>query len=163
MQRLLWLVCFVIMPLCLPAQPSLPVRGYSVRLFLTNGGKTTGELLAAGTDSLWLLSRNRVLALPLPIIQRVQIPERGLGREKLFFWTVAGGLVSGIALAGACSTVEGCNPGGVFASTLLMWGLVGGVSIALTQPTSISLEPQPIELIRFARFPQGLPPGFRPR
>jgi hypothetical protein len=141
------------------AQHRRSVFGAKVRLVRYDGLRSSGELLAAQGDSLWLLASGAMYAVPLDKLQDVQVRRPGIDAVGILGWALVGGLVTGRALTAACSTVaEDC--GGVFVGTMLSWGLVGGIAAAITRSPHRWLSPGAAALAPYARFPQGLPPGF---
>lgn len=144
------------------AQHKPPLLGSTVRLTMSDGGRLSGELLAAQRDSAWLLEAGGVIrAISLHDLYGVQVRGRGMDSEKILLWTLIGGTVTGAALTAACSSVsDGC--GGVFVGTMLSWGLVGGIAAGITRSPHRRIDPRPEALAPYARFPQGLPPQFTP-
>ena len=141
------------------AQPDQKPTGATLRFVMRDGARHAGELLAAQDSSAWLLQRDETRPILLRDVARVQVRGQGLGPVHLLIWTAVGGVATGAALTGACQTVsEGC--GGVFAGSLLIWGLVGGLAAAITGSPHRWIEPQPNKLAPYARFPQGLPERF---
>jgi hypothetical protein len=143
------------------AQHRRPLLGSQVRLELYDGSGMSGELLAVQQDSVWLLVRGEMRVIPLGGLERVQVRRPGIDATDILLWTVVGGAATGGALTAACSSVsEGCGP--VFVVTLVLWWLVGGIAAENTQSPDRWLRPDSAALAPYARFPQGLPPGFVP-
>lgn len=146
------------------AQRLESVFGSRLDLDLRGGQRLSGELLALQRDSLWLLpSRGEMRVVALRDVTRAQVPQRGLTAGGVMAWTLIGGLVSGTLLTAACSSVEGAGCGGVLPAVMLSWGLVGGISAALSGSRMRPVGTDPRSLAPYARFPQGLPDGFVPR
>jgi hypothetical protein len=125
-----------------------------------------GELIAAEPARLWLLGKEQVFEIPLSSIEEVRVRRHGFTAGKAYLWTVLGAVVTGGALAGACSTVEGTSGcGSVFALVAGIWLGVGGLASAAMSRSSSTRIPRPKAeaLSPYARFPQGLPEGFDPR
>ncbi|SHK91260.1 hypothetical protein [Rhodothermus profundi] len=136
-------------------------RGYSIRLYVEQGQQLKGELLAVTQDTLWLLTDAEIRPLRLESISQVQVRYPGIRRSHLMRWSVIGGGVTGIALTGACMSVsEGCV--GVFALSMGLWLVAGGVAALFTHPPHLWVVPDSQALVPYARFPQGLPPSMRP-
>lgn len=144
------------------AQARATVRGASVRLTRVDGGRVSGELLAAARDSVWLLDRREMTALPLTLVRSVQVRRPGLGPSGILIWTLVGGAATGAALTAACESFT-ADCGGIFVGTMISWGIVGGISAAITRSPHRRLAPEAPALAPYARFPQGLPPGLSPR
>ncbi|MBI1966673.1 MAG: hypothetical protein HYS40_01670 [Gemmatimonadetes bacterium] len=118
----------------------------------------TGELIAASSDSLWVLADSGLASLPLAAADHVRVQRHNFGGGKGLVWTLIGGVVTGGALTSACSSVQG-DCGGVFVAVAVMWGLVGGVSsLSLEASSKTTIAGPPWEGLRpYARYPQGLP------
>jgi hypothetical protein len=146
------------------AGPHQPRRlGSRVQVvFVRDAPRATGELLAVRQDSLWLLAPDQMLAVPMAQVRQVEVRRPGLNAGGVLIWTLVGGLLTGGALTAACSSVEDASCGGVLPAVLLSWGIVGGITAAATGSGTRRLPAQPPALAPYARFPQGLPPGFRP-
>ena len=118
---------------------------------------------AVGTEQLWILEPTRVREVPLREVDQVRVRLHGLDGKRAWTWTLAGAVLSGAALATACSQVEGdTNCGAVLAVSLLPWAAVGGLSAAGLEKSSRLLVRAPdLEALRpYARYPQGLPEGL---
>jgi hypothetical protein len=116
-------------------------------------------LLAAGRDSIWVLSRGAAVAVPVRDVQKASIQRHSWPPKKGLLAGAIVGVVSGIGMAAACSTEsEGC--GGVLVGFTLMGVIWGGVAAAsLSSSWQWRFEPPVADSLRkFARFPQGLPP-----
>lgn len=108
-----------------------------------------GELIAVTPDSLWVLSPGGgdIVALP------------DLVGGQMVGWNSQYGNVGAAAILGTLSTISN---GWFLFLTAPMW-VVGGSLAAASQsrhPIIRALPPRWMELRRFARFPQGLPPGI---
>jgi hypothetical protein len=145
------------------AQQSKSVHGVRLEVDLRAGPRMSGELLAVERDTLWLLpSRGRLGSVPLADVTRAQIPHHGVTRKKILLWALAGGVVTGAALAAACSSVDEGDCGAVFPITLVSWGIVGGISALATAPAMHPITADAATLTSYARFPQGMPEGYSP-
>lgn len=146
------------------AQALPPVLGSAVDVQGRTGNRLRGELLATTRDTLWVLGANGLVATPLASVLRVRIPYTGgVSRSKVGLWGLVSGITTGVLLTGACATVEDADCAGVLPATLLVWGIVTGVSVALAgQPSAAEFRPTQFEALRaYARFPQGLPLQYR--
>jgi hypothetical protein len=148
------------------AQPAPEVLGRSVKLELGWGTPSAvgGELLAARSDSAWVLTQHprRVVAVPMAAISVATVRRHGLTAGRGILWGLAVGVVSGVGLSVACSQVQtGCgNIALAGAVTGLALGGLSAVSFAVSSQWRIS----PVtadSIARFARFPQGPPVGLR--
>jgi hypothetical protein len=146
------------------AQPGENVRGRQVELRLGGGTahQLKGELLAVDRDSAWVLSKNQVVSVPMASVYSATVRRHGLTAEKGLIWGLAVGVGAGLGLTIACSSVDdtsGC--GGVLPASALLGLAFGGLG-ALSLGPSSRWRFQPVvaeSLARYARFPQGLPPG----
>jgi hypothetical protein len=116
-----------------------------------------GELIAVGPERIVVLDEG-VREVPLAAVEKVEVKRHGFGFKQGMIWTVVGAAVTGAALTLACSR-ESTGCGRVFATTTLIWGVVGGLSAASLESSSKQTfrSPQWGDLRPFARFPQGLP------
>jgi hypothetical protein len=125
-----------------------------------------GELLAVDQDRLWVREQGEVRELPLQSLKEVRVRRHSFGRKAAMTWSLIGGLVTGVALAAACSSVEdtsGC--GGLVPVSLGLFLGVGALSApSLEDSSRILLRPPRPEALRpFSRLPQGLPEGINLR
>lgn len=147
-----------------PAQRLKPPFGSEVRLNIGDTTNLKGELLAVDRDSIWVLfgpaHERRLARVPLTEVSEVRVDRGGMGAGAALQWSIIAGLISGIALHRACSSVGG-DCGAVLPGTLLLWGFIGATSAASLESRRYqTLPPEPDSLRARARFPQGLPPGF---
>jgi hypothetical protein len=143
------------------AQRATSVFGSRVDLNIRTAPNLSGELLAARGDSLWLLQVNgRVHTVFLADVLQAKVPHGGLTSGKVLLWTVVGSVLSGALLTTACNRVEGTDCSFVMPTVLISWGVVGGISAAISGSGMRSVNPG--ALAPYARFPQGLPDGFVP-
>ena len=152
---------------CVPAHyAALSPLGAPVALRVGNDQTIRGELLAVSAESIWVKSpaaatTPRVVALAT--VSRVRVDRDGTGSPGLRFGLIFGA-ISGVVMEGACSSVDGNSCGGsvlIFSlvmSLLLGWAVDAGSdmrnALVIVSPTPEALQP-------YARFPQGLPAGFR--
>jgi hypothetical protein len=142
------------------AQPPTGPRGAIVPFTRFDGSRLAGELLAARIDSVWVQQDGATLAIPLLHIEQAQLQEKGLSRRAIPAWTLVGALATGSGMYAACHGVgDDCSV--VFAAMAGSWALIGGLTAAMTPPQR-KLQPVPEAMAPYARFPQGLPPQFRP-
>jgi hypothetical protein len=126
--------------------------------------KVKGELLALGPEQLWVLEPSRAHEIPLSQIGQVRVRLHGLDGKRTLTWVTVGGVVAGVALTAACSSVEDTSCGGVFLASAIPWALVGGLSARSLEASSRVLirAPDLSALRPYARYPQGLPEGLDP-
>ncbi len=137
------------------------IFGRTLDFRLVDSTALRGELLAAGRDSIWVLPlEGSAHVIPLRWIAGARVSQSGITAKTMLIWAVVGGLISGGALTGACSTVEDASCGAVLPVTLGAWLLVGGLAAAVTGSGTRSLPPDAAALSPYARFPQGLPPSY---
>jgi hypothetical protein len=127
--------------------------------------KVKGELLLVEKDRLYVRAEDGVREVPLKSVREARVRRQGPGKSRAYGWALLGGLITGGALAAACSSVEDSgNCGGVGLGTLGVWMLIG----ALSAPSFVAADrvvlprPAPEQLRAFARLPQGLPAGVTP-
>jgi hypothetical protein len=129
----------------------VPVKGFDAKIELSSGGTFTGEILAVDDTKVYLLVEGRTVGIPRGAVQKASIdlmPATGLAAG---LWTAAG-------------TVSTFTHGWFLVFTAPVW-LGAGIpsTIAASSHESYVDAPQ-YELGRinqFARFPQGLPVGWR--
>jgi hypothetical protein len=146
--------------------PDPGVRGRDIKLQMKgrSPSQLSGELLAVNLDSLWVLDRGRLASVPLDWVSSAAVPRHGFSGSKAFLVGTVVGLASGLGLSAACGSVEGSDCGGVLAGSVALGAAVGGLSaISFNASSQWRFGPVvvPDSLARFARFPQGPPPGFR--
>jgi hypothetical protein len=124
--------------------------------------KVKGELLAVDTVRIWVLGKEQLVTLPLGSVREVKVQRHGLTARRVGLWSVIGAVVTGGALAIACSSVEGNEGcGKIFLAVGATWGVVGALAApALQSSSEIPIRhPKTEDLQPYARFPQGLPEG----
>ncbi len=141
------------------AQLDKSVLGASVQVAVANAPKIKGELIAVGTDRVWVLRGLELLTAPIARVSLVRLKRHKLDGTAGLIWTVVGGVVSGGLLTAACSSVDGTECGGVFLGVMSWWGVLGGLSALSLEASSLQdFRPGEYEGLRaYARFPQGLP------
>jgi hypothetical protein len=128
----------------------------------SDAGGVQGELIAVEPERIWVLGKERVVEVPMASIKELRLRRHGLTTRRGWTWTAVGALVTGTALAMACSSYDhsdGCAK--VFVAVGLPWLALGGLpAMGLDNSATIRLiEPRPEALQRYARFPQGPPEG----
>jgi hypothetical protein len=124
--------------------------------------KVQGELLAVEPGKIWVLGKERVVTVPLDAVQEIKVQRHSMTGSRVGVWSAIGALVTGGALALACSSVEGNNDcGKVFLAVGATWAVVGALSAPSLGSSSAMpfYHPKQEDLQPFARFPQGLPEG----
>jgi hypothetical protein len=145
---------------------SLPVVGRTVTVVTEpDENEVKGELLVVEKDRLYVRAEAGVREIPLGAVREARVKRHDFGKSKALTWSLIGGLVTGGALMGACSSVEGngsCASAGLV--TLGAWLAIGLLAAPSFESSSrIKLQrPSPEELRAFARLPQGLPAGVTP-
>ncbi len=146
---------------CATAGPPT-VFGRNVQVTTADGGRpATGELLAVQDGQLVVRTARGPQPVPLAGVREVRIKRHAWGGRRGLGWTLAGGLVTGAAMTAACSReTSGC--GGVGLTMFGLWAVLGGLSsLSMEQASHFHMKsPTADDLRPFARFPQGLPPGF---
>ncbi len=121
-----------------------------------------GELLAVDDRSMWLLANGQTRSISLDGVRRIQVRQHGFGGKKVWTWIGIGAAVTGLGMAAACSSIDdlsGC--GSVFPLVALSWGIVGGLfSVDVIRGSWAEVSPVRSDLLRYSRFPQGLPEGY---
>ncbi|HKA58304.1 MAG TPA: hypothetical protein VKD28_06795 [Gemmatimonadales bacterium] len=145
-----------------PAQRLKPPFGSQVSVDLPKGRRVSGELLAVDHDSIWVLQHQTRTSIPLRDVSQVRVIRGGMGTKGALLWSLTFGLVSGVALQSACSSVaDDCSD--VLPKTLLIWVLIGAGSAASLEGSRVVTVPAvPDSLRARARFPQGLPAAPEP-
>ncbi len=147
------------------ARPRETVLGRVVALYPAGDAArpVRGELLAVRPDSAWVLAPDlsRVAAVPMASIRTALVRRHGLTAERGVLWGAALGVIAGVGLSAACSSVEGSSCGGVLVGTTAFGLLLGGLAApSLASSSRWHITPVTAEsLARFARFPQGPPTG----
>lgn len=106
-----------------------------------------GELLAATPEALAILEGNEVRVIRASAARRVLVRVA----------PGSGGRIAGLTVAGSLSTISN---GGFLVFTLPLWVLTGVASGARAAADVSAAPPGHPGLPAWARFPQGLPPGW---
>jgi len=153
---------------CATTGARFPVQGRMVEVKTLRGDtreQTKGELLAVDPDFVLILGPHGPSRVSRAEIERVRVKLHGLDGRKATAWVVLGAVITGVALAAACASVEDAdNCGAAFALTGLGWGLIGAPSAAsLAKSSRVIIDRSSLDALRpYARFPQGLPEGLDP-
>lgn len=164
------LIAFVVSGCVLPGAPISP-HGRVANLQLLRGGNVRGELAAANRDTIWVFSRDGLVAWNTAELRRVHVRRHPFGFERTLKWMGWAGLGTGIALMVSCMSFEASTDGGgessgcllvppvtvgFFAGAGLLFGAINEVS------ARHSLAPTDTDRLRpFARYPQGIPDSVR--
>ena len=126
----------------------VPVHGYEVDVEMAHDS-VSGELLAVGPSTIWVLFNEKVVPISRTEIVLVEVDCYASGALGLGIWTGVGALSTG-------------SHGAFFIISLPVW-LAVGIPLIVTAAESSELEVGRSNidgLYQFARFPQGLPPGW---
>ena len=107
-----------------------------------------GELIAIDETAFHVLSRTGLQSVPRASGHRITLVGYGNRAGALVGWSVAGGI----------STL---SHGGFLLFTAPMWAITGIVASHTEKRAGIWHDDELAR--RYARFPQGLPPGFDPK
>ncbi len=123
--------------------------------------ETRVELIAVSPDTLWIENggAGRV-ALNLADVSRIRVRMHEWDTRRVVIWSLIGGIGTGAALAGACSTLDDTSCGGVFPGVAAVWALAGlifGGTLADSSGRDVGRDVEAIQ--PYVRFPQGLPSG----
>jgi hypothetical protein len=144
------------------------VLGRSVTLVPREGGapKAKGELLAVDQGRIWVRTKEGVRDFDPGSLREVRVRRHNMTGGWAVRWGLVGGLASGVAMATACSSVEGNGSSGCTATGAVwggLWALVGVLAAPSLEASSQTvLDPQSDRLKPYARLPAGLPKGVDP-
>jgi hypothetical protein len=152
---------------CAPAiHPGTPgrVQGMPVQVVTHLGESYRGELLAADSVRLWIVdpSLGRK-SLELGTVRDVRFQRHAWSRGSIIGWSATAGGATSLMMFGACMSVDGddgASCGAFTAGWALAWVGVTAFGMRLIRPTEVIRPHRFAELPAYARFPQGLPPGF---
>lgn len=134
-----------------PNVQSPAVYGGWIHVRVANQPPIMGELLAVGTDTLYMLTATELTTIPLQQIRRATVTMYQVtqGQEVFVLWT----------LLGAASSV---THGFGFVISGPAWFLIGTLSTIgyLDWPTIRYPQHEWEALRQYARFPQGMPHGL---
>ncbi len=134
-----------------PRQAQSSAYGAWIELEQVGSSRRTveGELLAVTTDTVWVLADSGAVVLPTSAV----------ARGKLTAWSSGAGAVAGWTVLGVFSTISNGLLAGITAPLWIITGTVAGSGESYAPQRNV--PPQGwAELARFARFPQGMPPGL---
>jgi hypothetical protein len=129
------------------------------------GARVSGELLAVGRDTVWLLSGGTLIAIGAGGIRAIDVERHRFGGSKTIAWMTLAGVGTGTALLWSCASYgarendNSVSCGGVLPGTLLAF-LAAGALLSFSNQRSSRHHLSPVETERLrplARFPQGLP------
>jgi hypothetical protein len=128
----------------------VPVRGFTATARRLDGSELRGELLASDDRALWIEDSARTTRrLGFEQIDKLELDLTSAETETIGLWTALGAL----------STV---SHGVVAIFTAPTWLLVG-TSATIAESSADDADVRAVKypmLNQFARFPQGLPPGW---
>lgn len=114
----------------------------------SDGPIAEGELIAIDETAFHVLSAAGLQSVPRASVRRITIVGYGNRAGTLAAWSVAGG-------------ISVLSHGFLLVFTAPMWA-IAGVAGSLTEKHAGTWHDDDVAR-RFARFPQGLPPGFDPK
>jgi hypothetical protein len=137
-------------------------RAITLRMVQSRPPDVRGELLAVWHDSVWVLadSPRRIVVVRLGDVMAASVRRHGLTAGRGFLWGILVGTASGVGLSSACGHVSaGCSS--VVPASIAIGGALGGLAaISFAISSRWDFEPvHAVDLVPFARFPQGPPPG----
>lgn len=129
----------------------------------TTGPSTVeGELIAIDEGRIWILEKGGLSELPRAEVTRMKVQRHALTGRRGMKWALLGAVLTGGSMTLACASVsDGCV--GVLPVMAVPW-LAAGLFArpSLDGSARMSLSPSRLDEARpYARFPQGLPPGFQ--
>jgi hypothetical protein len=140
----------------------VPVSGRELAVTLAGGDVLRGELIGAAEESLVLLADSELRTIELDEVTVLRFRRHRWGAGQVATWVGIGALVTGAGLTIACSQVEDADCAGVFPATVAVWALFGvPFAVGIARSAWSSVPPRPEALRPYARFPQGVPSGFR--
>jgi sRNA-binding regulator protein Hfq len=131
----------------------VPVRGADTRVYLTNGDNLDGELLAVGNHAIALRREGEDLIIAATDIEKIRVTaySNAALTGALITWTAVG-------------TTATLSHGVFLIFSAPIWAVTGtGTSVAAAEDSdqsAIVYGGEQAQLWQFARFPQGLPPGY---
>ncbi len=150
---------------CVAPGAQISPYGKTTTLYRTTSGHVTGELIAVGSDSIWVLADGQLRGYAARDISKLNVERHPFDGKRTLTVNATTGAVTGIALMVACNSYrakEGDrNPScaGVVPATVAVFTVLGGI-FALTNNRSSMYHLVPsdtLQLRAHARFPQGLP------
>ena len=142
-------------------------RGRLIRIDYGGLPPLEGELLAVDDRSMWLLSDGQTRNISFDGLSEIKVRQHGFGAKEVWTWIGIGAAVTGIGMTAACASLDDDTTIGprscavVFLATTLSWGIVGTLfSLNVVGSRWSEVPPVSEDLLRFSRFPQGLPEGY---
>jgi len=109
-----------------------------------------GELIAATSDSVHVLTGNNIVALPTATVVSGTLTTYDVKLGTLRLWTVLG-------------AVSAASHGLVLVLSAPAWLIIGSTATAVASRAPRVESTKPGDLRAYARFPQGIPHGLDPR
>lgn len=138
-------------------------RPVSVARQSTSGPSTLeGELIAIDEGRIWILEEGGLSELPRAEVTRMKVQRHAMTGRQGMNWALLGAVLTGGSMTLACASVSsGC--GALLPAMAVPWLAMGLVARpSLDGSARMSLSPPRLDEARpYARFPQGLPPGFQ--
>lgn len=134
------------------------------------GARTSGELLAASADTVWMLWSSGLRPIPASSIRRVDVQRHTFGLRRTLKWLGFAGLGTGAALMISCSSYYssqedggGADCYGVVPGTMLVFAAAGLLLGSINEyTTKHRLRGVDTERLRtWSRYPQGIPDLLR--
>lgn len=133
-----------------PEQSQREAWGAWAEVRTRSGGERApvmGELIAATRDSVFVMTSAALVALPIAEIERATLTAYDARWDRLVLWTVLG-------------TLSTASHGMALVLSAPVW-IAGGTAAAAAASRGPRVRSTDgTELARFARFPQGMPPGL---
>lgn len=130
-----------------------------------------GELIAVGSDTIWVLQQSLLRAKPLSSERRIDVRRHTFGFRRTMKWMAIAGVSTGVALMVSCMSYESSGDGGgnsggclgVVPVTTLFFAAAGLLFGSINDYTTVHrFAPADSNLFRpYARYPQGLPDSIR--
>jgi hypothetical protein len=166
MRRLVskWALLLTLVPMGCATGGAVPVGGRHIEVTPSHdadGHKVEGELLAVDEETIWVLGKERIVAVPLATVRQVEVRRHSATPGRVARWSALGAALTGGALALACNSVDGNSDcGKIFLSVGFTWALGGAIAAVTLGPSKMGIdEPWAQSLRPYARFPQGPPKG----
>lgn len=143
--------------------------GKTATLYLRNGQEVVGELISTNNDTIWVRERETITGFAHATIRKVNVERHPFDGKRSITVSAISGLVTGVALATACSSYNRSQNSsssectGVLPATVLVFAGVGGL-FALSNDYSSQFHLVPADTGRlrsYSRFPQGIPDSLR--
>ncbi|PYQ45743.1 MAG: hypothetical protein DMF77_03270 [Acidobacteria bacterium] len=137
-----------------PRPPEVQSRPCGAWIRLQRGqdkraGVVEGELIAVSDDHVYVLTRSELLGVPPAAVTSARLEKYRAGTDALGGW-------------GTLGTISTLSHGWILVLTAPLW-IISSTATVATESRVAQLRHPPTPLGEFrpwARFPQGLPPGF---